>query len=260
MRSVHIPHVEYAQGAMVVNYPGHEYPFIRIHETKHASGQQCEGTVLGFEFTNAPTRYYPIELPENRALNDRYQNYIRDALGRERTYFAGRLANYLYIDMDDCMRQALDCAQELIGDQQGRVERSATELGPPELISRLPFPYAPSVRHADPAAVPPVAAAGRIDARAEGARRPSRRSPRPVSRGSCSRLSTPGDGTGFARSTPTSSPPRPSMSLRRHWTEERTPSICGCGSSSSSCTGTPPKRAPRTSSTRRRTTTTSPRI
>ena len=75
VRSVHIPHVEYAQGAMVVNYPGFEYPFIRIHETKHASGQQCEGTVLGFEFTNAPTRYYPIETAREqgaeRALPER---------------------------------------------------------------------------------------------------------------------------------------------------------------------------------------------
>jgi UDP-galactopyranose mutase len=60
VRSVHVPHVEYAQGAMVVNYPGFEYPFIRIHETKHASGQEIEGTVLGFEFTGAPTRYYPM--------------------------------------------------------------------------------------------------------------------------------------------------------------------------------------------------------
>ena len=109
--SVHVPHMEYAQGAMVVNYPGHEYPFIRIHETKHASRQKCEGTVLGFEFTGAPTRYYPIELPENRALNDRYQDHVRSAFGAERTFFAGRLANYLYIDMDDCMRQALDAAE-----------------------------------------------------------------------------------------------------------------------------------------------------
>ncbi len=115
VRNVHIPHVEYAQGAMVVNYPGHEYPFIRIHETKHASGQECAGTVLGFEFTNAPTRYYPIEVPENRSLNDRYQNHIRDLVGSDRMYFAGRLANYLYIDMDDCMRQALDSASEIIG-------------------------------------------------------------------------------------------------------------------------------------------------
>ncbi|HSO98431.1 MAG TPA: UDP-galactopyranose mutase [Solirubrobacteraceae bacterium] len=113
VRNVHIPHVEYAQGAMVVNYPGREFPFIRIHETKHASGQQCEGTVLGFEFTNAPTRYYPIENERNRSLNDRYQQHVRDALGADRTFFAGRLADYLYIDMDDCMRSALDSAERV---------------------------------------------------------------------------------------------------------------------------------------------------
>jgi len=109
--SVHVPHVEHAQGAMVVNYPGAEYPFIRIHETKHASRQRCEGTVLGFEFPNAPTRYYPIETERNRTLNDRYQDLLREELGAQRTFFAGRLANYLYIDMDDCMRQALDAAE-----------------------------------------------------------------------------------------------------------------------------------------------------
>jgi UDP-galactopyranose mutase len=114
VRSVHIPHVDYAQGAMVVNYPGLEYPFIRIHETKHASGQQCEGTVLGFEFTNAPTRYYPIELPENRALNTRYQDHIRGVVSSTSVHFAGRLANYLYLDMDDCMRQALNTASEVL--------------------------------------------------------------------------------------------------------------------------------------------------
>ena len=114
VRSFHIPHVEYAQGAMVVNYPGFEYPFIRIHETKHASGQKCEGTVLGVEFTNAPTRYYPIETQENRALNTKYQNFLRSEIGEHRTFFAGRLANYVYIDMDDCMRQALDAAEDVL--------------------------------------------------------------------------------------------------------------------------------------------------
>lgn len=129
VRSVHIPHVEYAQGAMVVNYAGHEYPFIRIHETKHASGQICEGTVLGFEFTNAPTRYYPIELPENRSLNDRYQNYLRETIGPDRTYFAGRLANYVYIDMDDCIRQALDTGAEIIADLERPSSRDGAEQG-----------------------------------------------------------------------------------------------------------------------------------
>lgn len=125
VRSVHVPHVEYAQSAMVVNYPAHEYPFIRVHETKHASGQKCEGTVLGFEFTGAPTRYYPIESKRNRALNSRYQEYVRDSVSARSLYFAGRLANYVYIDMDDCMRQALDCAAEVAAErrQQPRVAR-----------------------------------------------------------------------------------------------------------------------------------------
>jgi UDP-galactopyranose mutase len=112
--SVYIEHLQHAQGAMVVNYPALEYPFIRIHETKHASRQECRGTVLGFEFTGAPTRYYPIESERNRALNDRYQAFLRDQIGSRRTVFAGRLANYVYIDMDDCMRQALDAAEEQV--------------------------------------------------------------------------------------------------------------------------------------------------
>jgi UDP-galactopyranose mutase len=114
VRNVHVPHKDLAQGAMVVNYPGAEYPFIRIHETKHASRQQCEGTVLGFEFTGAPTRYYPIELPHNRALNTAYQDLLRAEVGADRLFFAGRLANYVYIDMDDCMRQAIDVAAEVV--------------------------------------------------------------------------------------------------------------------------------------------------
>ena len=114
VKNVHIPHIDYAQGAMVVNYAGKEYPYIRIHETKHASRQQVEGTVLGFEFPGAPSRYYPIELPENRELNNRYQDLLREEIGAERTYFAGRLANYVYIDMDDCMRQAIDATDEIL--------------------------------------------------------------------------------------------------------------------------------------------------
>ena len=121
VRSVHVPEREYAQGAMVVNYPGPEYPFIRIHETKHASGQRCAGTVLGFEFTGAPGRHYPVDTDRNRALNDRYQDYVRAALRPTPAFFAGRLASYVYADMDDCMRQGLDVAD--------RVPASLQELG-----------------------------------------------------------------------------------------------------------------------------------
>jgi UDP-galactopyranose mutase len=113
--NVHVPHVELAQPTMVVNYPSLEYPFIRVHETKHASRQSCAGTVLGFEFTGAPTRYYPINLPENDRLNVDYQQLIRHRFdGRLQVHFAGRLANYVYIDMDDCVRQAIDISRSIL--------------------------------------------------------------------------------------------------------------------------------------------------
>lgn len=113
VHSVYLPDRDLAQTAMVVNYPSLAFPFIRVHETKHASRQVCEGTVLGFEFTGAPSRYYPVELPGNRRLNDQYRDHIARTLG-DRVRFVGRLANYVYIDMDDCMRAALDCATELL--------------------------------------------------------------------------------------------------------------------------------------------------
>jgi UDP-galactopyranose mutase len=116
VQNVHIPYQDYAQGAMVVNYPGAGYPFIRVHETKHASAQQCEGTVLGFEFTGAPTRYYPVPLPENEQLNRDYQELVARTLTQStsaKVEFAGRLANYTYIDMDDCVRQALDLTRAI---------------------------------------------------------------------------------------------------------------------------------------------------
>jgi UDP-galactopyranose mutase len=120
VRSVHLPHVELAQETMVVNYPALEYPFIRVHETKHASGQRCAGTVLGFEFTGARTRCYPIELPDTRRLNDAYMALLRDRIGAARVGFAGRLATYRYLDMDECMRQALDCADAIVATQEAR--------------------------------------------------------------------------------------------------------------------------------------------
>lgn len=110
VRPVHLPHVELAQGAAVVNYPGDAYPFIRVHETKHASGQRCEGTVLAFEFPGAPGRAYPVETERNVALNRAYQDLVRTALAPVPAFFCGRLASYAYLDMDDVMRAALDCA------------------------------------------------------------------------------------------------------------------------------------------------------
>jgi UDP-galactopyranose mutase len=106
VQSVFIEHVALAQTAMVVNYPGPEFPFIRVHETKHASGQRVAGTVLGFEFTGAPARHYPIEDGASRALNDRYAEVVRAAAAGTPAYFAGRLASFRYLNVDECIAEA----------------------------------------------------------------------------------------------------------------------------------------------------------
>ena len=107
-----IPGVEFAQEREQVNWPGLEFPWIRTHETKHASGQQVAGTVLTYEFAGAPTRFYPVPGAggEARRLNDRYQDLVRTRVERlgPRVLFVGRLSQFMYYDMDDVIRQALD--------------------------------------------------------------------------------------------------------------------------------------------------------
>lgn len=115
VRNVHLPDIDHARGEMVVNDPGLEYPFIRIPEAKHASRHEISGAALGFEFPFAPIRHYTTERqPHNRALNDRYQNFAREQIGDDRIFFADRLSNYVYIDMDNSMCQAMGAAATIL--------------------------------------------------------------------------------------------------------------------------------------------------
>jgi UDP-galactopyranose mutase len=113
------PEGGFAQEAMVVNWPARDFPFIRTHETKHASGQRCRGTVLTTEFTGGPGRYYPVPRADgrNREKNDRYVEHVTEeieALG-PRVIVTGRLATYRYQDTDEVARDALDAVREAVG-------------------------------------------------------------------------------------------------------------------------------------------------
>ena len=55
-------------------------------------------------------------------------------------FFAGRLANYLYIDMDDCMRQALDRGRGRCRADQDVAARAARGAPRGRLDSRTPYP------------------------------------------------------------------------------------------------------------------------
>jgi UDP-galactopyranose mutase len=92
----YLPDVELAQEREQIDWPGPEFPWIRTHETEHASGQTGRGTVLTYEFPGAPARYYPVPGAggSGRKLNERYQELVRsriEALG-PRVLFVGRLS------------------------------------------------------------------------------------------------------------------------------------------------------------------------
>jgi UDP-galactopyranose mutase len=103
---------EQHQPVAVINYPN-EYPYTRVTEFKHLTGQRHSKTTLVYEY---PTRdgdpYYPIPRPENAQLYARYQALAAQKRG---VYFAGRLATYKYYNMDQVVAQALTLYSKIQG-------------------------------------------------------------------------------------------------------------------------------------------------
>lgn len=129
-RWIDVPEDGFAQQRTVVNYPGKDFPWIRIHETKRASGQVVRGTVLTTEFPGGPGRMYPVPGHDgrNRKLNDDYKQLVREtieALG-PRVAFVGRLAHHVYADQDDVIRQALDAVRGLVA---GEIVETMAAMG-----------------------------------------------------------------------------------------------------------------------------------
>lgn len=101
--------------AYVINYPSLEVPYVRTIETKHASGQKINGTVVAKEYTGSSEKHYPIITSDNyyEALNTKLKNEIVSEFG-DKIYFAGRLANYEYINQDEAISQGFKIAKSII--------------------------------------------------------------------------------------------------------------------------------------------------
>lgn len=97
------------QAVAQVNYPN-EFDFTRITESKHFYQLQTPRTVLTYEYPQAYQRgvnlpYYPIPAPDSKA---RLAPYLAKAEAlKGRCWFAGRLADYQYYNMDQACARAL---------------------------------------------------------------------------------------------------------------------------------------------------------
>lgn len=113
------------QPALQVNYPN-EFDYTRIVETKHITGQACEGTTVVREYPLDYRRdreaYYPVPNAESER---QYRAYAEMAGRDDGTYFAGRLATYRYLNMDQIVEAALALAQRIKADWAAGVRRAA---------------------------------------------------------------------------------------------------------------------------------------
>lgn len=89
-----------------INYPSLSVPYTRIVEIKHVTHQNCPNTTLSIE---TPSKegdpYYPLPTKEANYL---YERYLEESKKEEGVYFLGRLAKYKYLNMDQCVLEALN--------------------------------------------------------------------------------------------------------------------------------------------------------
>lgn len=103
--------IEYFQKCGVVNYPNHE-SMTRITEYKYLTMQKnLNQTTISKEFPgnwdessiNFKDRYYPINNPNNIEMYNKYLELCK----KSKIIPIGRLAEYKYYDMDDCIKNTI---------------------------------------------------------------------------------------------------------------------------------------------------------
>lgn len=115
-RSLRFEHAHLADTAQyqevgTVNFPN-DYEYTRISEFKYLTGQTHTGTSIVREYPEAEgDPYYPVPRPENEALFKRYEAL---ALQEKNVTFVGRLAQYRYYNMDQCVGAALKASQYVL--------------------------------------------------------------------------------------------------------------------------------------------------
>ena len=108
---LHLKDINCYQQVGTVNFPN-DYEYTRITEFKHVTGQICGGTSLVREYPQAEgDPYYPVPRPENEALFKRYEALARR---EENVTFVGRLAQYRYYNMDQCVGAALKASEGIL--------------------------------------------------------------------------------------------------------------------------------------------------
>jgi len=111
------------QPSAVVNYPNN-YDFTRIIEFKKLTQQNHRKTTIGIECPgNEGFMAYPVLDEKNKKI---FQKYSKEAekLKKQNIYFAGRLAEYKYYNMDEAIKSSLDLFNKIVYKDKYYVNKS----------------------------------------------------------------------------------------------------------------------------------------
>ena len=106
----------YVQPVGTVNYPN-DFEFTRITDMKHLTGQKSASTILMEEYPQAYVPgendpYYPIPTADTALRLKPYQERAKALEGK--VWFAGRLGDYAYYNMDQACARALTLIEKHI--------------------------------------------------------------------------------------------------------------------------------------------------
>ncbi|MEN9523421.1 MAG: hypothetical protein RL065_1798, partial [Bacteroidota bacterium] len=123
-RSLAFKHVEFNeefhQPCVQINYPN-DYEYTRSVEIKHVTKQRTPNTVISYEYSKSEgDPYYPIPAEDNKKLFYKYKELALKETKEKKVYFGGRLANYVYINMDEAIEGALELYKTIINEQKVR--------------------------------------------------------------------------------------------------------------------------------------------
>ena len=101
--------------AYQINHPSLEENYTRTIETKHASGQRVKASIVQEEYAYPNIRHYPVYRSGTNVFddNDKFKNQIINEISRP-VYFAGRLANYKYINQDEAILDGFRAARKIL--------------------------------------------------------------------------------------------------------------------------------------------------
>jgi UDP-galactopyranose mutase len=111
--------VPYRQPCVQINYPN-QHAYTRSVEIKHVTGQKHRKTVVIREYPRAQGEpYYPIPSADSKKLYSRYWALAERETKKKNVYFAGRLAEYRYINTDQAVASGLAIWDRILAERGG---------------------------------------------------------------------------------------------------------------------------------------------